>query len=69
MEPTAIPFFDPGIEYATISKIRGLNAKNLKAMRRPLAFSDRKGVPLGIVIPYQLYLQMQRILLAAYGRQ
>jgi hypothetical protein len=61
---TDVPFLDPSLEYIGTSKLRLLTGKTIKALRRPLLVQDQKrNTPLAVIIKYERYIQIQRILL------
>ncbi len=61
------PFVDPNLEYIGTSKLRLLNAKALRQLRRPIVVQDQiTNKPLVVIVKYEHYLQVQRILLEGY---
>jgi hypothetical protein len=59
-----VPYVDPSLEYIGTSKLRLLNRKSVRALRRPIVIQDQKSnTPLAVIIKYDRYIQMQRILL------
>ena len=65
MDGTA-PFFDD-VEYIGASKLRTLNSKNLRALRRPLVimphYREKGTQPLAVIINYQQYLALQSLVM------
>ena len=65
-----VPFLDPELEYVGTTKLRYMTIESLEQLKRPIviqALRDGKDLqPLAVIIPYQQYLVMQKILEDAY---
>jgi len=65
----AAPILDPRLEYISVSKLRALNATELRRLARPVAIilTDQKE-PAAVLIPYEIYMNMQAIYIQAVAQ-
>ncbi|MDA1315878.1 MAG: hypothetical protein O2968_21350 [Acidobacteria bacterium] len=58
--PTAsIPYIDPDVEHVGVSRLRKLNATNLRHERKALVIQDND-TPLAVLLSYEQFLSMQQ---------
>ena len=57
MEST-IPYIDPNVEHVGVSRLRSLNATNLKEISKTLVFQENDK-PLAVLLKYEQFLTMQ----------
>jgi uncharacterized protein YeeX (DUF496 family) len=57
------PYIDERVEHVGISKLRNLNAKNLREFDRALVIRDNKK-PLAVLVSYEQFLDMQKQLVS-----
>ena len=55
----AIPYIDPNVEHVGVSRLRTLNATNLRKQEKALVIQDN-GAPLAVLLTYEQYLIIQR---------
>jgi len=58
MSGTAIPYIDPNVEYAGVSRLRKLNSGQLEKLEKTLVLQDKDN-PLAVLVRYEQYLMMQ----------
>jgi PHD/YefM family antitoxin component YafN of YafNO toxin-antitoxin module len=58
MSGTAIPYIDPNVEYAGVSRLRKLNSGQLEKLDKTLVLQDKDN-PLAVLVRYEQYLMMQ----------
>lgn len=54
-----VPYIDPRVKYEGVSRIRLLNAQRLRELEDVIVVQDN-GQPLAVIVPYDLYLEIQR---------
>ena len=57
-ESTPIPYIDPNIAYVGVSRLRKLNATNLRKNKQTLVIQDNE-TPLAVLLSYEQFLCMQ----------
>jgi len=60
---TSLPYIDPNVEHVGVSRLRKLNATNLRHFHRALVIQDND-TPLAVLLTYDQFLLMQRQLQA-----
>ena len=55
----AIPYIDPNVEHVGVSRLRTLNATNLRNQEKTLVIQDND-TPLAVLLTYEQFLIMQR---------
>ncbi|MGA2182559.1 MAG: hypothetical protein ABSH47_05970 [Bryobacteraceae bacterium] len=55
---TSIPFIDPNVEHVGVSRLRKLNASNLRKFEKTLVIQDND-TPLAVLLTYKQFLAMQ----------
>jgi hypothetical protein len=60
---TSIPYIDPNVEHVGVSRLRTLNATNLRHFDKALVIQDND-TPLAVLLTYEQFLSMQRQLQA-----
>jgi hypothetical protein len=60
---TCVPYIDPNVEHVGISRLRTLNATNLRKFGKTLVIQDNN-TPLAVLLTYDQFLHMQRQLQA-----
>ncbi len=63
---TSVPFIDPNVEHVGVSRLRSLNATNLRKFQKALVIQDNDK-PLAVLLAYEQFLSMQRQLQAVLG--
>ena len=58
MSGTAIPYIDPNVEYAGVSRLRKLNSGQLEKLEKTLVLQDKDN-PLAVLVRYEQCLMMQ----------
>lgn len=61
------PFLDPNVEYVTSSKLRLLNMKALRALRKPMIVTTREKGPCAVILSYDTYMSMQTVIMSGIG--
>ena len=59
----SVPYIDPDVEHVGVSRLRSLNATNLRNFGKTLVIQDND-TPLAVLLTYQQFLAMQRQLQA-----
>lgn len=54
-----IPYIDPTVEHVGVSRLRKLNASNLRANDKTLVIQDNE-TPVAVLLAYEKFLCMQR---------
>lgn len=63
-----ISYLDPAVEYMTVSKLRSLNKRAVKEISSAIAVNiPGQNKPALVLIPYQMFIDMQELILAFYG--
>lgn len=57
-----IPVIDPNVRHVGVSKLRTLNAERLRALDKTLVIQDPDDMPLAVMLRYEQYLEIQRVL-------
>jgi PHD/YefM family antitoxin component YafN of YafNO toxin-antitoxin module len=52
------PYIDPNVEHVGVSRLRKLNATNLRKSRKTLVIQDND-TPLAVLLAYEQFLRMQ----------
>src|SRR5271170_1146362 len=60
---TSVPYIDPNVEHVGVSRLRTLNATNLRQFNKALVIQDNDK-PLAVLLTYDQFLLMQRQLQA-----
>jgi hypothetical protein len=60
---SSVPYIDPNVEHVGVSKLRTLNATNLRHFNKALVIQDNDK-PLAVLLTYDQFLLMQRQLQA-----
>jgi len=60
---TCVPYIDPNVEHVGVSRLRSLNATNLRNFDKTLVIQDND-TPLAVLLTYGQFLEMQKQLLA-----
>jgi hypothetical protein len=60
---TCVPYIDPNVEHVGVSRLRSLNATNLRHFDKTLVIQDND-TPLAVLLTYEQFLEMQKQLLA-----
>jgi len=60
---TSIPYIDPNVEHVGVSRLRTLNATNLRHFNKTLVIQDND-TPLAVLLTYEQFLSMQKQLQA-----
>jgi hypothetical protein len=60
---TSVPYIDPNVEHVGVSRLRRLNATNLRHFNKALVIQDND-TPLAVLLTYDQFLLMQRQLQA-----
>jgi hypothetical protein len=60
---TSVPYIDPNVEHVGVSRLRTLNATNLRHFNKTLVIQDNN-TPLAVLLTYEQFLLMQRQLQA-----
>ena len=63
LEDMDFPFIDPRVEHVGVSKLRLMNATNLKTVRNMIVIQENDR-PLAVLLNYEQYLSMQNKLRA-----
>ncbi len=63
---TTVPFIDPNVEHVGVSRLRKLNATNLRKFEKTLVIQDNDK-PLAVLLAYEQFLVIQRQLQAVLG--
>jgi PHD/YefM family antitoxin component YafN of YafNO toxin-antitoxin module len=63
---TSVPFIDPNVEHVGVTRLRRLNATNLRTFQKALVIQDNDE-PLAVLLTYEQFLIMQRQLQAVLG--
>lgn len=58
-----VPYIDPNVEHVGVSRLRSLNATNLRNFDKTLVIQDNN-TPLAVLLAYDQFLSMQRQLQA-----
>jgi hypothetical protein len=66
MSSTGVPYIDPNVEHVGVSRLRKLNATNLRTFEKALVIQDND-TPLAVLLTYEQFLTMQRELQALLG--
>jgi hypothetical protein len=61
---TSVPYIDPNVEHVGVSRLRTLNATNLRHFDKALVIQDNDK-PLAVLLTYDQFLLMQRQLESA----
>ena len=61
-----VPFIDPNVEHVGVSRLRSLNATNLRNFQKTLVIQDNDK-PLAVLLAYEQFLVIQRQLHAVLG--
>jgi len=61
----AIPYIDPNVEHVGVSRLRTLNATNLRNQEKALVIQD-KDTPLAVLLTFEQYLTIQRQLQSVF---
>jgi len=56
---TCVPYIDPNVEHVGVSRLRTLNATNLRNFGKTLVIQDNN-TPLAVLLTYDQFLLMQR---------
>ncbi|MGA3315898.1 MAG: hypothetical protein ABSC64_05600 [Candidatus Korobacteraceae bacterium] len=59
MGSCAIPNIDPNVKYVGVSKLRNLNATNLKEQTEDTLVIQENDIPLSVLLPYKKYLEIR----------
>ena len=54
-----VPYIDPNVEHVGVSRLRRLNASNLREFEKTLVIQDND-TPLAVLLTYEQFLTMQR---------
>ena len=54
-----VPYIDTSVEHVGVSKLRTLNATNLKKVQKALVVQDTNDAPLAVLMKYEQFLIMQ----------
>jgi PHD/YefM family antitoxin component YafN of YafNO toxin-antitoxin module len=54
----SVPYIDPDVEHVGVSRLRTLNATNLRDFRKTLVIQDNN-TPLAVLLTYEQFLAMQ----------
>ena len=57
--PIGIPYIDEGVEHVGVSRLRRLNASNLRTFEKTLVIQDND-TPLAVLLRYEQFLAMQK---------
>ena len=60
---TRVPYIDPNVEHVGVSRLRTLNASNLRNFEKTLVIQDNN-TPLAVLLTYDQFLLMQKQLQA-----
>ncbi|HEY6393657.1 MAG TPA: hypothetical protein VIX89_20410 [Bryobacteraceae bacterium] len=60
---TYVPYIDENVEHVGVSRLRTLNASNLRTFEKTLVIQDND-TPLAVLLRYEQFLAMQKQLLA-----
>src|SRR5438105_2267 len=63
MTTPSVPYIDPNVEHVGVSRLRTLNATNLRSFQKTLVIQDND-TPLAVLLTYQQFLEMQKQLQA-----
>ena len=55
----SIPYIDPNVEHVGVSKLRSLNASNLREIKKTMVIQDND-TPLAVVLKYEEFLVIQK---------
>ena len=61
--PTSVPYIDPNVQHGGVSRLRTLNATNLRHLDKALVIQDND-TPLAVLLTYEQFLLMQKQLRA-----
>ncbi len=56
---TSVPYIDPNVEHVGVSRLRTLNASNLRTFEKTLVIQDNN-TPLAVLLTYDQFLLMQK---------
>lgn len=56
---TCVPYIDPNVEHVGVSRLRRLNATNLRNFGKTLVIQDNN-TPLAVLLAYDQFLSMQK---------
>jgi hypothetical protein len=56
---TSVPYIDPNVEHVGVSRLRTLNATNLRHFDKALVIQDND-TPLAVLLTYDQFLLMQK---------
>ncbi len=59
LNANSTPYLDPKVQFVGVSKLRSLNATNLRALDKTLVIQDGE-TPLAVLMSYELFLKMQQ---------
>ena len=59
MSTVTMPYIDPDVEHVGVSRLRKLNATNLRQASKTLVIQD-KDTPLAVLLAYEQFLCMQQ---------
>jgi hypothetical protein len=59
MAATGVPYIDPNVEHVGVSRLRRLNAGNLRSIDKALVIQD-KDIPLAVLLSYDQFLTLQK---------
>ncbi len=62
LETKGIPVIDPNVRHVGVSKLRTLNAERLRTLDKTLVIQDPDDMPLAVMLRYEQYLEIQRVL-------
>lgn len=58
-----VPYIDPNVEHVGVSRLRSLNATNLRHFDKAMVIQDNN-TPLAVLLTYEQFLSMQKQLQA-----
>ncbi len=58
MGSVRVPYIDPNVEHVGVSRLRALNAANLRDIKKTLVIQDNEN-PLAVLLKYEQFLIMQ----------
>ncbi|MBI3696518.1 MAG: hypothetical protein HY238_16965 [Acidobacteria bacterium] len=59
MSASSIPYIDPNVEHVGVSRLRKLNAANLRQNQKALVIQENDK-PLAVLLTYEQFLSMQK---------
>lgn len=59
MSTVSMPYIDPNVEHVGVSRLRKLNATNLRQATKTLVIQDND-TPLAVLLAYEQFLRMQQ---------